>query len=121
MSKQSTVSGPAGTYALAEDSRSDRIRSDDTAFDAGELPEFGSDRSIFTVYSDQPSQEITSLLKKNKIWEQGKIYSSTKVQLFAYKKALLKRYIDIPRILWRMVNDQLSYITEMEKGEKTKQ
>jgi hypothetical protein len=114
--KNSTISGPSDTYAIAVDGQGGNVRSDDTAFDAGELSEFGSIGSIFTVYFDQPTQAEQKLLEENGIWGLGRLYSESTKNMSAYKKLILDRYIDIPRNLWRIINEQINFINKVENG-----
>ena len=113
---RSSISSKSDTKAIAVDLESGIIRSDDTAFDAGELSQFGSLKSIFTVISDQPTQTELQFMSENGIWGQGRLYIESKENLLKYKKELLDRYIDIPRPLWRLVNEQLAFIYRMENN-----
>jgi hypothetical protein len=116
----SSSSGKSNTNAIAVDLQSGNIRSDDTAFDAGELSEFGSLKSIFTVISDTPTESEIKLMTDNGIWGQGRLYKESKENLVKYKKDLLERYIDIPRPLWRLVNDQIGFIYRIENKDLSK-
>ena len=101
-----STSGDTFAYRSASD-YSRKIKSDDTAFGLGELEEFGSLGSIFTVISEPQTEEEKMLLTENKIWGWAKIYKETKPNLIFYKNSLLERYVDIPRQLWKIVNEQI--------------
>ena len=108
-----STSGDTFAYRSASD-YSRKVKSDDTAFGLGELEEFGSLGSIFTVISEPQTEEEKMLLTENKIWGWAKIYKETKPNLIFYKNSLLERYVDIPRQLWKIVNEQINHIDRIK-------
>lgn len=114
---KSTPSSSGDTFAyLSNSSKKRTLQSEDTSFGLDELDDYGSLASIFTVISEPQTQEEKQLFSDNKIWGWPRLYKETKPNLLEYKESLLARYIDIPRSLWRIVNDQLELIAKLVKN-----